>query len=238
MSKRQHINVENSSNKRLKEFENEKISKMNRYSEMLKNYVSLPKGGSSSSSNNEDVEIHIKKSSNANNSVEVINNVSLNQLRQQKQIDGECWGCKYGNLDIDKNEHPEQHGLWQMFRNDYGKISNDELAKNMHLYFKQYIMDPALKEGHECRDWPVKSIKNHFLNHMKEPKIIVVEHIDKMSFLLDLMYDNCIKEKENGDLAFDDKVVNSILKVQRDIRDSLKSVPEEYLGFNKQLNLK
>ena len=232
MSKREHNGtIDSSSRKRLKEFGPDKIEKMNRYSEMLKNYVS----GASSSSNGEDVEIHIKKSSN-NNSTETADNVPLNELREKTS--SRCWGCKYGNLDVDKDEHPEQHGLWQMFRNDYGKISNDELAKNMHSYFKRYIMKPAIDEGHKCDEWPVESIKDHFVNHMKEPKVIIVEHIDKMSFLLDLMYNNCIKQKENGDLVFDDKVVSSILKIQRDIRDSLKSVPEEYIGFNKHLNLK
>lgn len=209
----------------------EKIAKMNRYSDMLKNYVS----GNPSSSNGEDVEIHIKKT--AANVSDTADNVPLSKLKNPDST-ATCWGCRYGNLDMDKEDHPEQYGLWEMFRNDYGKISNDELAKNMHSYFKHNIMEPAIQEGHECSDWPVESIKEHFLNHIKEPKILIVEHIDKMSFLLDLMYNNCIKQKDNGDLIFDDKVISSILKVQRDIRDSLKSVPEEYLGFNKQLNLK
>jgi hypothetical protein len=232
MNKRDYDNIENNANKRLKGICTDKTSKMNRYSDMLKNYVN----GSSSSGNNEDVEIHIKKSVNTNPS-ETVENVPLYELKS-KDSSSTCWGCKHGNLDIDKDDHPEQHGLWQMFRNDYGKISNDELAKNMHLYFKKYIRKPALDQGHNCEDWSIESIKDHFINHIKEPKVIIVEHIDKMSILLDLMYNNCIKKKENGDLMFDDKVVSSILKVQRDIRDSLKSVPEEYIGFNKHLNLK
>lgn len=233
MNKREQNNdIDCSSSKRLKSYNQDKSLKMNRYSEMLKNYVS----GTSSSSNSDDVEIHIKKSANLN-ATESIDNVPLNDFRKHNPSNS-CWGCKYGNIDIDKEEHPEQFGLWQMFTNDYGKISNDELAKNMHTYFKKYIKLPAINEGHQCDDWSVESIKDHFLNHMKEPKIIIVEHIDKMSLLLDLMYNNCIKQKENGDLVFDDKVVSNILKVQRDIRESLKSVPEEYIGFNKNLNLR
>lgn len=191
----------------------------------------------------DEVEIHIKKniSKNESDSSSNIKNSALEDTVKKRKIHhpkGSCWGCMHGNIEVDAKDHPAQYGLWNMFANQYGSINNDELAKNMYEYFEEFIRQPSIENGEHCEKWPEIMIKEHFLNHMKEPKVIVVEQMRNMQNIVDIMMDNCIKEKPNGDILFDHKVLDKISKFNKDIRDLLNYVPEKCLGFNKNLNMK
>jgi hypothetical protein len=129
-----------------------------------------------------------------------------------------CFGCEYGSVEPD-DSHPALKALWKLFAENFGKCSNEALARLMHSLFMKEIYEPMKQQGHKIDEWTVAQIVEHIESHIVEPTINNTNAIRNLRYLEHIMLNNVkLKNKHSEECKVDLKTLRGILEVQKQIQ--------------------
>lgn len=107
----------------------------------------------------------------------------------------ECFLCSWGNLYHDGIEAPKINRLSNIIKNNYGKHNNEDIAQQLHLYFKHEIYDP--KRGMVMLT--VETALEHLEFHCNDATIYVGESIKRLRRLDSILENKIVREDETYD---------------------------------------
>lgn len=115
--------------------------------------------------------------------------------------------------------------LHLMYKN-YGIISNQNLARQVHLMFKEKIYKPLIETGQQISMCKTKDIVKHIENHCSiEPRIFLVENLRTLSRISNILQGMIFFRKRGGEEEDDDDDEDGNHRIQCDPK-TLKSLSD------------
>jgi len=148
-----------------------------------------------------------------------------------------CFGCAYGMPEADDSQ-PALKGLWQLFKDNYQHMCNQEVAKLMHSFYEEEIRQPMLAQGKECPPWTPQQIVEHIELHTLEPTIHASTSIQELKKIAKWLRDQVrVKHVSNGALRVDLKVLRSLLEVEKQVQALYSTKCTRQLFYSEYLKL-
>jgi hypothetical protein len=124
-----------------------------------------------------------------------------------------CWGCL--NRLTHGSDNPQIKRLYQLYQTSRGKMSDDELAKQIHkAKIKRY--PGGVSEEHPANiEWPLHMVKTHITLHMVDLESRLYEQLNEIITIKQNMK-NCIfyKDKKSDSIATDIDMVKAVISTQ------------------------
>jgi len=125
-----------------------------------------------------------------------------------------CWGCEYYGEPVDGEVYAS---LVRLISDNLGRMSTVELAREVHAFFEEEVVQPAQKLGGPAPSWPIQQIVAHLTAHTLEPTLRLSTEIRRATRVLDLLEETCVVCDETGAHSADPKVVDMMLRWQKQL---------------------
>lgn len=134
----------------------------------------------------------------------------------------ECFLCMF------KGSSTPVRNLQLMISENYGRVSNEQLAKQIQTLYQNTVQKPSLAEyGEEGKlpDWSWRSIIEHVEIHAPRPIGMVHRTIKDLNNMIHIVRDNmlCIVEPD-GRKTLDLKSTNLLLKLNNQLGNSISKL--------------
>ena len=150
---------------------------------------------------------------------------------------GVCFGCEYG-FASPSDDQPTMVAFFKIFQDNFGRMSNIELARLMHDYWTEEIQKPMREQGHDVADWSPQQIVVHITQHMLEPCVHTSTSIQELKAISAMLRDQVQSEnKITGEKRVTLKVLRSLLQVEQELRALYSSKCSRMLFYSDRLKL-
>lgn len=150
---------------------------------------------------------------------------------------GTCFGCEYGFASPSEDQ-PTMVTFFKIFQDNFGRMSNIELARLMHAYWTEEIQKPMREQGHDVADWPPEQIVVHITQHMLEPCVHTSTSIQELKVISAMLRDQVQSEnKMTGEKRVNLKVLRSLLQVEQELRALYSAKCSRMLFYSERLKL-
>ncbi len=80
----------------------------------------------------------------------------------------ECWGCEnyIGRLGPYDGRTKAAEEICEFYNKWKSTIPMQELCRDVHKIWRQFVYLPAIVRRQECADWPIGKVEEHFKDHL------------------------------------------------------------------------
>ena len=152
-------------------------------------------------------------------------------------VDDRCFGCEFGFASPSENQ-PTMVAFFKIFQDNFGQMSNVQLAKLMREFWTEEIQKPMQEQGVDVPDWTVEQIVVHITQHMLEPCVHASTSIQELKVISAMLRDEVQSEhKVSGQKRVNLKVVRALLQVEQELRSLYSGKCSRMLFYSDRLKL-
>ena len=154
----------------------------------------------------------------------------VNRLQSSSQTG--CFACKHRHCS-DPQKFPVMSRFFRMFYEQVANTSPEYLFKQMATFYADMIYTPMLESGMDCQRFTAKQIKEHFLNHVHSPSLVVWRQLKRLKKIEMMLLNNIAKHSANDEpISVNLKTVSMLLEVQNSIVKKMNANTKTMLGYS------
>ena len=159
---------------------------------------------------------------------------SLNRIGRENHQANECRACRSGYFILPDNKMAD--AIAELIRKSLYDVNFADLLQNIYEAAEKeratYIEGGSADPG----EWPKEQIEYHLFNCMTNYSLYCFHRIQKLRRYETVLEDQLFIEKDDGALVVDDKVLNSILKIQSQMKTLWTAAAEKSPSYNDKIS--